>query len=164
MDLRTRILEDDQATQANAGQVQSNPEALATIGKAIAGLAMKAHINDLNAFLKEFKGTEVFQTLLKNNPEAAGSQGFEEIMKSNEFKAAMQQADSDGKLFKNKDLIRHFIRGYFDGDGSFSGSVVKDKGRKNPRVRMQFQIDSKTKSILIEIQNVLKEHNINVNI
>ncbi len=83
MDLRTRILEDDQATQANAGQVQPNPEALATIGKAIAGLAMKAHFNDLNAFLKEFKGTEVFQTLLKNNPEAAGSQGFEEIMKSN---------------------------------------------------------------------------------
>ena len=37
MDLRTRILEDD---QANAGQVQPNPEALATIGKAIAGLAM----------------------------------------------------------------------------------------------------------------------------
>lgn len=104
MDLRTRILEDDQATQANAGQVQSNPEALATISKAIAGLAMKAHFNDLNAFLKEFKGTEVFQTLLKNNPEAAGSQGFEEIMKSNEFKAAMQQADSDGKLFKNKDF------------------------------------------------------------
>lgn len=63
-----------------------------------------------------------------------------------------------------KELIRHFIRGYFDGDGSFSGSVVKDKGRKNPRVRMQFQIDSNTKSILIEIQNVLKEHNINVNI
>ena len=104
MDLRTRILEDDQATQTNAGQVQPKPEALATIGKAIAGLAMKAHFNDLNAFLKEFKGTEVFQTLLKNNPEAAGSQGFEEIMKSNEFKTAMQQADSDGKLFKNKDF------------------------------------------------------------
>ena len=64
MDLKTRILED---SQANAGQVQSNPEALATIGKALAGLAMKAHFNDLNAFLKEFKGTEVFQTLLKNN-------------------------------------------------------------------------------------------------
>ena len=41
---------------------------------------------------------------MKNNPEAAGSQGFEEIMKSNEFKTAMQQADSDGKLFKNKDF------------------------------------------------------------
>ena len=50
MDLRTRILEDDQATQTNAGQVQPNPEALATIGKAIAGLAMKAHFNDLDAF------------------------------------------------------------------------------------------------------------------
>lgn len=104
MDLRTRILEDEQAPQANAAPAQPNPEALATIGKAIAGLAMKAHFNDLNAFLKEFKGTEVFQTLLKNSPEAAGSQGFEELMKSNEFKKAMQQVDTDGKLFKNKDF------------------------------------------------------------
>lgn len=101
MDLITRILED---SQANASQVQSNPEALATIGKAIAGLAMKAHFNDLNAFLKEFKNTEVFQTLLKNNPEATAGQSFEDLMKSNEFKTAMQQTDTDGNLFKNKDF------------------------------------------------------------
>lgn len=99
MDLRTRILED---SQANAGQIQPNPEALATIGKVIAGLAMKAHFNDLNAFLKEFKNTEVFQTLLKNNPEATAGQSFEDLMKSNEFKTAMQQTDTDGNLFKNK--------------------------------------------------------------
>ena len=101
MDLKTRILED---AQANADQVQLNPEALAIIGKALAGLAMKAHFNDLNAFLKEFKGTEVFQTLLKNNQEAVASQNFGNIMKSNEFKTAMQQADTDGNLFKNKDF------------------------------------------------------------
>lgn len=99
MDLRTRILED---SQANAGQVQPNPEALATIGKVIAGLAMKAHFNDLNAFLKEFKNTEVFQTLLKNNSGATAGQSFEDLMKSNEFKTAMQQTDTDGNLFKNK--------------------------------------------------------------
>ena len=101
MDLKTRILED---TQVNADQVQLNPEALATIGKALAGLAMKAHFNDLNAFLKEFKGTEVFQTLLKNNQEAVAGQSFGNIMKSNEFKTAMQQTDTDGNLFKNKDF------------------------------------------------------------
>ena len=101
MDLKTRILED---AQVNADQVQLNPEALATIGKAFAGLAMKAHFNDLNAFLKEFKGTEVFQTLLKNNQEAVAGQSFGNIMKSNEFKTAMQQTDTDGNLFKNKDF------------------------------------------------------------
>lgn len=101
MDLKTRILED---TQVNADQAQLNPEALATIGKALAGLAMKAHFNDLNAFLKEFKGTEVFQTLLKNNQEAVAGQSFGNIMKSNEFKTAMQQTDTDGNLFKNKDF------------------------------------------------------------
>ena len=101
MDLKTRILE---VAQVNADQVQLNPEALATIGKALAGLAMKAHFNDLNAFLKEFKGTEVFQTLLKNNQEAVAGQSFGNIMKSNEFKTAMQQTDTDGNLFKNKDF------------------------------------------------------------
>lgn len=101
MDLKTRILED---AQVNVDQAQLNPEALATIGKALAGLAMKAHFNDLNAFLKEFKGTEVFQTLLKNNQEAVAGQSFGNIMKSNEFKTAMQQTDTDGNLFKNKDF------------------------------------------------------------
>lgn len=101
MDLKTRILED---VQVNADQAQLNPEALATIGKALAGLAMKAHFNDLNTFLKEFKGTEVFQTLLKNNQEAVAGQSFGNIMKSNEFKTAMQQTDTDGNLFKNKDF------------------------------------------------------------
>lgn len=48
--------------------------------------------------------------------------------------------------------VYHFIRGYFDGDGSFSGSVIHDKGKPNPRVRMQFQIDSKTKTLLEEIK------------
>ena len=101
MDLKTRLLAD---AQVNADQVQLNPEALATIGKALAGLAMKAHFNDLNAFLKEFKGTEVFQTLLKNNQEAVAGQSFGNIMESNEFKTAMQQTDTDGNLFKNKDF------------------------------------------------------------
>ena len=31
---------------------------------------------------------------------------------------------------------KDFIRGYFDGDGCFSGSVIQDKGKPNPRVRM----------------------------
>lgn len=104
MDLRTRILEDEQAPQTNAAP-QPNPEALATIGKAIAGLAMKAHFNNLDEFLKEFKGTEVFQTLLKNNPDAGNEQAsFDTLMKSEEFKKAMQQVDTDGNLFKNKDF------------------------------------------------------------
>ena len=31
----------------------------------------------------------------------------------------------DTSIFKSKDLIRHFIRGYFDGDGSVSGDKQK---------------------------------------
>lgn len=61
-------------------------------------------------------------------------------------------------------LIPHFIRGYFDGDGSFSGSVVYDKNRPNPKVRMQFQIDSKTKTILEEFKIFFEKHEIKTNI
>ena len=61
-------------------------------------------------------------------------------------------------------FIKDFIRGYFDGDGCFSGSVIHDKGKPNPRVRMQFQIDSKTKTLLNEIQKFLEINDIHLNI
>ena len=61
-------------------------------------------------------------------------------------------------------FIKDFIRGYFDGDGCFSGSVIQDKGKPNPRVRMQFQIDSKTKTILLEILEYLKKNNIELHL
>ena len=67
------------------------------------------------------------------------------------------------KQIPNK-YIHHFIRGYFDGDGSFSGSVVKDKNKPNPRVRMQFQIDSKTKTILEDIKLFFDNNEIKTNI
>lgn len=51
-----------------------------------------------------------------------------------------------------KDLLIHFIRGYFDGDGSFSGGISQPKHRKNKVVRMYFTIESKKVTILNEIQ------------
>lgn len=63
-----------------------------------------------------------------------------------------------------KKYLKDFIRGYFDGDGCFSGSVVQDKGRKTPRIRMQFQIDSKTKTLLLEILEILKQNNIELHL
>lgn len=50
------------------------------------------------------------------------------------------------------DLLNHFIRGYFDGDGSIS--MVKSKKY------CQVYLCSISKNILIEIQNQLKLHNI----
>ena len=46
-----------------------------------------------------------------------------------------------------RELIRHFVRGYFDGDGCITGGVYKDKNKLNPRVRVHFNIDGKTISI-----------------
>lgn len=63
-----------------------------------------------------------------------------------------------------ENFIKDFIRGYFDGDGCFSGSVIQDKGKPNPRVRMQFQIDSKTKTILLEMLEYLKKNNIELHL
>ena len=67
----------------------------------------------------------------------------------------------------SEDLIRHFLRGYFDGDGSFIGSIRKpnpNNREKNYRVSRAFNIDSKTKSMLDDIQKYLERHNIKVNI
>lgn len=39
-------------------------------------------------------------------------------------------------IFKSKDLIRHFIRGYFDGDGCFSYRKVTHKDIFKPFISM----------------------------
>ena len=61
-----------------------------------------------------------------------------------------------------KNLIKHFIRGYFDGDGSISGYIPNEKN-KNPRVRCAFSICGKTKSLLDEIVAFFSENDIKIN-
>lgn len=64
-------------------------------------------------------------------------------------------------------LMRHFIRGYFDGDGMITGSVRKanPKNReKNPRVTSSFQIESKTVTLLKEIQTWMLKEGVKINI
>ena len=60
-------------------------------------------------------------------------------------------------------LIRHFVRGYFDGDGSIIGTPVAPdpKRRKiNWTFRTRVSFISKTKSLLEEIQNWLEKQGI----
>lgn len=63
----------------------------------------------------------------------------------------------------NKALIRHFIRGYFDGDGCITGWLAIEKG-KSDRFRYKFDICSKTKTLLNEITEFFKENDIKINI
>ena len=63
----------------------------------------------------------------------------------------------------DKSLIRHFIRGYFDGDGCITGYVPKEKN-KNPRFRMRFDIDAKTNSLLLEFMKFFEENDIHLNL
>ena len=58
------------------------------------------------------------------------------------------------------DLLRHFLRGYFDGDGCFTCWYVPQNGNRKERVRGRFDIISKNKSILADIQSYLKENDI----
>ena len=61
------------------------------------------------------------------------------------------------------ELIRHFIRGYFDGDGCITGWLAVEKG-KSDRFRYSFDICGKTSSLLTEIMKFFVNHNIKVNI
>lgn len=61
-------------------------------------------------------------------------------------------------------LKRHFIRGFFDGDGSFTGGVYQDKNRPNPRLRLHIFIDSKKSAILNSIMEFLAKNDIKTNV
>lgn len=72
----------------------------------------------------------------------------------------------------NPELLRHFIRGYFDGDGCITGYIAypkpvelqTTKDIKKPSVRMSMQIDAKTSSLVLDIQKTLMTFDINTNI
>lgn len=60
-------------------------------------------------------------------------------------------------------LIRHFIRGYFDGDGCITTWLHVEKG-KSDRISSKFSICSKTASILNEFIKFFSNHNIKLNL
>lgn len=62
-----------------------------------------------------------------------------------------------------ENLIRHFIRGYFDGDGCITVWLSKEKG-KSDRVRGKFDICAKSASILNEFIKFFATHDIKINL
>lgn len=63
----------------------------------------------------------------------------------------------------HESLIRHFIRGYFDGDGSIVVWLVREKG-KSDRVRGKFDICAKSASILNEFIKFFAKYSIKLNL
>lgn len=62
-----------------------------------------------------------------------------------------------------EDLIRHFIRGYFDGDGCITVWLSQEKG-KSDRVRGKFDICAKSASILNEFIKFFATQDIKINL
>ena len=63
----------------------------------------------------------------------------------------------------SESLIRHFIRGYFDGDGCITIWLSKEKC-KSDRVRGKFDICAKSASILNEFIKFFATHDIKINL
>ena len=62
-----------------------------------------------------------------------------------------------------QELIRHFIRGYFDGDGCFTIWLSQENG-KSDRVRGKFDICAKSASILNEFIKFFSLHDVKLNL
>lgn len=63
-----------------------------------------------------------------------------------------------------KHLIKHFIRGYFDGDGCFTMCATKPENRPRAYLKVKFMIDAKTTTLITDIQKFLSENDINTGI
>ena len=60
-------------------------------------------------------------------------------------------------------LIIHFIRGYFDGDGCITKWIAKEKNKKD-RIRCKVDFSNKNNSFLKEIQSFLLKNDITFNL
>ena len=127
-------------------------------------ISPNAHIRDVNGFKSTIREKEV-TTKTANEISIASK-----ILTTDLSNFGFGQNKTYNELHIpniSEDLIRHFLRGYFDGDGSFIGSIRKpnpNNREKNYRVSRAFNIDSKTKSILEDIQKYLEKQGIKVNI
>ena len=61
------------------------------------------------------------------------------------------------------DLIRHFIRGYFDGDGCITG-YSPNEVEKQPRFRCRFDIDAKRNCLLLDFMKFFVQNGIKINL
>lgn len=68
----------------------------------------------------------------------------------------------------NEELIIHFIRGYFDGDGTCCANLVKEHDKRDGKTRYRqklvFQIVCKTRSILVDMSNFLTKNNVDMHV
>ena len=67
----------------------------------------------------------------------------------------------------NPNIIGSFIRGYFDGDGCFTWHVSApnlNNRERNWRIKMAWQIDSKTQTLLTEFQKWFETQGVTLNI
>lgn len=127
-----------------------SPEAYTKLNKS----TVQMGTNNKEITIKETYQIDISSIILSNSLQ---SQGY------GEGKTYLDM--SMPKIAKN--LIPHFIRGYFDGDGWLTYAVRKpnpNNREKNYRVSATFGITSKTKTLLLEIQQYFKEVNIKTNI
>lgn len=61
-------------------------------------------------------------------------------------------------------LFRHFIRGYFDGDGSITGSYRKRQENRKERMTMNFTIEFKKAQLALEFQKEFAKNGIKSNV
>ena len=127
-----------------------------------------------NAYTQECKGTESKATTHGKTVKNKGSIRLSissKILIEDLYKLGIEQNKTYKEMYIPEqipnNLIRHFIRGYFDGDGCITYSIRKPnpKNREiNYRVSGRFEICAKLSNILIDIQKHLSKYNINTNI
>lgn len=123
-----------------------------------------------NAYTQKCKGTESMATVRGRTVKNKGSIRLaisSKILIEDLYKLGIEQNKTYKGMFIPKqipeNLINHFIRGYFDGDGCITYSIRKPnpKNREvNYRVTGRFEICSKLSNILIDFQRYLSSTNI----
>lgn len=126
-----------------------------------------------NAYIEKCKPTESIATIDKRTIKNDGSIRLaiaSSILIEDLHKLGIVQNKTYEQLSIPKmkeSLVRHFIRGYWDGDGWFTWIARKPNPKnreKNWRISGNFGICGKTDNLFLEIQKILQDNNINCNV
>jgi len=137
--------------------VFSSPDAfLAYYLKEKLGNCNVKKVKDKNAYLLiMYKKEGILNVLNLINGKLRSENKFNQVINNILNNDSYKDINMNFTMNLTDDFHNHWLAGFSDADASFQVKIIKRDTRKNPEIRLNFQIDQKNNILLMKIKNYL---------